>query len=114
MAAQNFKEEDWGNGDTKLGQNWHKNFQACLYIKYFTQRLNFNQILYKLSEFRHSCKSNSSILSNHLIFNLAFREFRKHFHLGRGCVYTVNSPFKSEVLGYLTGIIYWFFHRGVI
>ena len=25
MAAQNFKEEDWGNGDTKLGQNWHKN-----------------------------------------------------------------------------------------
>ena len=30
MAAQNFKEEDWGNGDTKLGQNWHKNFQAWL------------------------------------------------------------------------------------
>ena len=29
MAAQNLKEEDWGNGDTKLGQNWHKNFQAC-------------------------------------------------------------------------------------
>ena len=29
MAAQNFKKEDWGNGDTKLGQNWHKNFQAC-------------------------------------------------------------------------------------
>ena len=30
MAAQNFKEEDWGDGDTKLGQNWHKNFQACM------------------------------------------------------------------------------------
>ena len=93
--------------------------KACLvyqylYIKYFTQRLDFNQILYKLSNFRHSCRSNSSILSNHLIFNLAFREFRKHYHLGRGCVYTVNSPFKSEVLGYLTGIIYWCFHRGVI
>ena len=29
MAAQNFKKEDWENGDTKLGQNWHKNFQAC-------------------------------------------------------------------------------------
>ena len=24
MAAQNFKEEDWGDGDTKLAQNWHK------------------------------------------------------------------------------------------
>ena len=29
MAAQNSKKVDWGNGDTKLGQNWHKNFQAC-------------------------------------------------------------------------------------
>ena len=28
MAAQNFKKEDWENGDTKLGQNWHKNFQT--------------------------------------------------------------------------------------
>ena len=33
MAAQNFKEEDWGNGDTKLGQNWHKNFQAWYDMK---------------------------------------------------------------------------------
>ena len=93
--------------------------KACLvyqylYIKYFTQRLNLDQIIYKLSDWRHNCRSNSSILSNHLIFNLAFREFWKHYHLGRGCVYTFNSPLKSEVLGYLTGIIYWCFHRGVI
>ena len=33
MAAQNFKKEDWGNGDTKLGQNWHKNFQAWKFDK---------------------------------------------------------------------------------
>ena len=47
MAAQNFKEEDWGNGDTKLGQNWHKNFQACMssraesghYRQYIRKRL---------------------------------------------------------------------------
>ena len=94
--------------------------KACLvyqylYIKYFTQRLNLIQIIYRLSDFRHNCRSNSSILSNHLIFNLAFREFWKHYQLGRGSVYTINSPFKqSEVLGYLTGIIYWCFHRGVI
>ena len=45
---------------------------------------------------------------------LAFREFWKHYHKGRGCVYVFNSPFKNEVLGYLTGIVYWFFHRGVV
>ena len=39
MAAQNFKEEDWGNGDTKLGQNWQKNFQACCWsVKSFAKR----------------------------------------------------------------------------
>ena len=92
--------------------------KACLvyqylYIKYFTQRLDLDQIIYRLSDSRFDCRSNSSILSNHLIFNLAFREFWKHYQLDRGCVYTFNSPLKSEVLGYLTGIIYWCFHRGV-
>ena len=85
-----------------------------LYAKYFTQNLDLNQIIYRLSDYKHSCRSNSSILSNHLIFNLAFREFWKHYKLGRGCVYIFNTPFKeSEVLGYLTGIVYWCFHRGV-
>ena len=101
-------------------QFYDDNFiKACLvyqylYIKYFTQRLNLDQIIYRLSDSRFNCRSNSSILSNHLIFNLAFREFWKHYRIGRGCVYTVNSPFKSELLGYLTGIIYWCFHQGVI
>ena len=101
-------------------QYYSDNFiKACLvyqylYIKYFTQRLDLDQIIYRLSDSRYNCRSNSSILSNHLIFNLAFREFWNHYKLGRGCVYTINSPFKqSEVLGYLTGIIYCFFHRGV-
>ena len=94
--------------------------KACLvyqflYAKYFTQRLDLDQIIYRLSDSRYNCRSNSSILANHLIFSLAFREFWKHYpHLGRGCVYTFNTPLKFEVLGYLTGIIYWCFHRGVI
>ena len=102
-------------------QFYHDNFiKACLvyqflYAKYFSQRLNLDQIIYKLSDFRHNCRSISPTLANHLIFSLAFREFWKHYKLGRGCVYAINSPFKaSEVLSYLTGIIYWFFHRGVI
>ena len=94
--------------------------KACLvyqflYAKYFTQKLNINQIIYSLTDATHSCRSNSAVLANHLIFSLAFRAFWKQYKIGRGCVYTFNTPFKEcEVLGYLTGIIYWCFHRGVI
>ena len=94
--------------------------KACLvyqflYAKYFTQKMDISQIIYKLSGDRYSLMSNSPTISNHLIFNLAFKAFWKHYKIGRGCVYAFNSPFKeSEVLGYLTGIIYWCFHRGVV
>ena len=86
-----------------------------LYAKYFTQKLDINQIIYRLSDARHSCRSNSPTLANHLIFSLAFRSFWKQYRMGRGCVYVANTPFKEfEVLGYLTGIVYWCFHRGVV
>ena len=94
--------------------------KACLvyqflYAKYFTQKLDIDQIIYKLTDARHSLNSNSPTLANHLIFNLALKAFWKQYKIGRGCVYAFNSPFKeSEVLGYLTGIIYWCFHKGVI
>ena len=102
-------------------QYYPDNFiKACLvyqflYAKYFTQKLDLNQIIYRLSDLRHSCRSKSSILANHLIFTLAFREFWKHYKLGRGCIYNFDTPFKEfEVLGCLTGIAYWCFHRGVV
>ena len=83
-----------------------------IYAKYFTQNMNINQIIYQLSDARHSCKSKSAVLANHLIFSLAFRSFWKRYRLGRGCVYAINSPFrKYKLLGLLTGIIYWCFHR---
>ena len=102
-------------------QFYSDNFiKACLvyqflYVKYFTQKLEIEQIIYRLTEAKHYLNSNSNIISNHLIFSLAFRAFWKHYRIGRGCVYAINTPFKEcEVLGYLTGIIYWCFHRGVI
>ena len=106
---------------TNKTQFYSDNFiKACLvyqflYSKYFTQKLDINQIIYKLTVGRYSLTSNSPILANHLIFNLAFKAFWNHYRIGRGYVYVVNSPFKnSEVLGYLTGIVYWIFHRGVV
>ena len=102
-------------------QFYSDNFmKACLvyqflYAKYFTQKLDIDQIIYRLTEARHYLNSNSNIITNHLIFNLAFKAFWKHYQIGRGCVYAINTPFKEcEVLWYLTGIIYWFFHRGVV
>ena len=74
-----------------------------------------DQIIYRLTEARHNLNSNSNIITNHLIFNLAFKTFWKHYRIGRGCVYTFTTPFKEcEVLSYLTGIIYWCFHRGIV
>ena len=102
-------------------QFYSDNFiKACLvyqflYAKYFTQKLDKDQIIYRLTEARHYLNSNSNIITNHLIFNLAFKAVWKHYRIGRGCVYNFNTPFKEcEVLGYLTGIIYWCFHRGVV
>ena len=54
-----------------------------------------------------------TILNNHLMFYRAFKSFYKHYKLGRGCVYVFDSPINSEVLGYLTGIFYWIFHKGL-
>ena len=94
--------------------------KACLvyqflYIKYFTQKLDIDQIIYRLTEAKHYLKSDSNIITNHLIFNLAFKAFWKHYRIGRGCVYAINTPFKEpQLLGYITGIFHWFFNKRLI
>ena len=86
-----------------------------LYAKYFYQKMDIDKIIYKLSNYRHSIRSNSQILTNHLIFNLAFKAFWNHYRIGRSRVYVFDSFFKeNEVIGYLTGIVYWVFHKGVV
>ena len=94
--------------------------KACLvyqflYAKYFSQKLDIDQIIYRLTQASNHLNSDSNIITNHLIFSLAFKSFWKHNRVGRGCVYAINTPFKEcEVRGYLTGIIYWIFHKGII
>ena len=82
-----------------------------LYETTFKKYIDMETIIYKLEN--RSIKSSSSILNNHLMFYRAFKSFYKHYKLGRGCVYAFDSPVNSEVLGYLTGIIYWIFHKGL-
>ena len=102
-------------------QFYNDNFiKACLvheflYAKYFNQKIDFFKVIYDLSGYRYSLLSKSDILSNHLIFNLGFRSFWNQYKLGRGCVYVFDSGFQeNEVIGYLTGILYWVFHSGVV
>ena len=83
-----------------------------LYEHYVKDYITLETILYKLPPFKEP--PTSRILRNHLIFYRAFKYFKKHYKVGRGCVYVFDSPINSEVLGYLTGIIYWIFHSSMI
>ena len=83
-----------------------------LYEKYLKEFIEIEKIIYWIED--GSIKSNNPVLNNHLMFYRAFESFYKHYKIGRGCVYTFDSPINSEVLGYLTGIIYWIFQKGII
>ena len=83
-----------------------------LYETTFKKHITLETIIYKLEN--RSIKSSNPILNNHLMFYGAFKSFYKHYKVGRGCVYVFDSPINSEVLGYLIGIIYWIFHKGII
>ena len=83
-----------------------------LYEVTFKKTMKIETIIYKLEN--RSIKSRNPILNNHLMFNAAFKSFYNHYKHGRGCVYVFDSSLKSEVLGYLIGIIYWIFHKGII
>ena len=82
-----------------------------LYESTIKKHISLETIIYKLEY--NTFKSNNRILNNHLMFYAAFKSFYKNYKCGRGCVYVFDSPIKSEVLGYLTGICYWIFHRGL-
>ena len=82
-----------------------------LYEHFVKDYITLETIIYKLDIL--PIKSNSSIIRNHLIFHRAFKSFYKHYKAGRGSVYVFDSPIKSEVIGYLTGILYWIFHKGI-
>ena len=83
-----------------------------LYESIFKKFIEIEVIIYKLQN--RFIKSNNRVLNNHLMFYTAFKSFYKHYKVGRGCVYVFDSPINSEVLGYLTGICYWIFHKGII
>ena len=79
-----------------------------LYESYLQDTIPLETAIYYLNTL--PIKSESRVIRNHLIFHRAFKTFRKKYKVGRGCVYLFDCPIKSEVLGFLTGIIYWVFN----
>ena len=80
-----------------------------LYETYLKDTIPLETVIYYLNTL--PIKSESRVIRNHLIFHRAFKTFRKKYKVGRGCVYVFDCPIKSEVLGFLTGIIYWVFNE---
>ena len=58
--------------------------------------------------------NNSPVLKNHLIFHHAFKTFWKRHKKGRFYVYVFDTNIKSSILGFVTGVLYWFFHEDVV
>ena len=53
----------------------------------------------------------SPVLKNHLIFHHAFKTFWKRHKKGRPYVYVFDTTIRSSILGFVTGVLYWFFSR---
>ena len=58
--------------------------------------------------------TNSPVLKNHLIFHHAFKTFWKRHKKGRSEIYVFDTTMRSSILGFVTGVVYWFFHEGVV
>lgn len=82
-----------------------------LYEKYYGKNIDFEYIKYQNYDIK--IKTKSTILKNHLIFSYAFIRYCKRYGKGPGCLYLFSSPVSSHVLGFLTGIVYWYFKKGV-
>ena len=59
-------------------------------------------------------KSNSPVLKNHLICHHAFKTFWKQHKKGRSHIYVFDTTIRSSILRFVTGVVYWFFHEGVV
>ena len=58
--------------------------------------------------------SKSPVLKNHKIFHHAFKTFWKQHKKGRSEIYVFDTTIRSSFLGFVTGVVYWFFHEGVV
>ena len=105
-----------------LSNNFDTNkcyIKSCLIYKYlyelcFRNNVTLNEVMRYMDNSGFYFISNSNVLKNHFIFHHAFKNFYKKYKKGRFNIYIFDSRVKSSIFGFLTGILYWFFHKGVV
>ena len=90
--------------------------KSCLIYKYlfelyFRRNVSLNSVMAMMDNTDFLFMTNSPFLKNHLIFHHAFKTFWKK---GRSEIYIFDTTFRSSILGFVTGVVYWFFHEGVV
>ena len=85
-----------------------------LFEIYFRKNVTLNEIMTLTDITDFLFITNSPVLKNHLIFHQAFKTFWKKNKKGRSHVYIFDTTIKSSILGFVTGVLYWFFHEGVV
>ena len=93
--------------------------KSCLVYKYlfelyFRKNVTLNHVMTVMDITDFLFITHSPVLKNHLIFHHAFEIFWKRDKKGRPYIYVFNTTIRSSVLGFVTGVLYCFFHEGVI
>ena len=93
--------------------------KSCLVYKYlfeyyFKRNISLYEIMTVIDNTDFLFMTNSPVLKNHLIFHHAFKTFWKRHKKGRSEIYVADTTIRSSILGFVTGVVYWFFHEGVV
>ena len=93
--------------------------KSCLVYKYlfehyFKRNIYLYEIMTVIDNTDFVFMMNSTVLKNHLIFHHAFKTFWKRYKKGRPEIYIFDTTIRSSILGFVTGVVYWFFHEGVV
>ena len=93
--------------------------KSCLVYKYlfeyyFKRNISLYEIMTVIDNTDFLFMTNSPVLKNHLIFHHAFKTFWKRHKKGRPEIYVADTTIRSSILGFISGVVYWFFHEGVV
>ena len=93
--------------------------KSCLIYKYLYEifhrsNIALMEVMIEMDVTDFLFISNSPVLKNHIIFHQAFKSFWKRYKKGRRDVYVFDTTLRSPFFGFVTGMIFWFFHEGVV
>ena len=93
--------------------------KSCLIYKYlfelyFRRNVSLNSVMTVMDNTDFLFISNSPVLKNQLILYYAFKTFWKRHKKERSEIYIFDTTIRSSVLGFVIGVVYWFFHEGVV